>query len=582
LTTAVGLGSVITGCGGSGSAEGNGSSDADGGEALPEGGTDAVAEAGVDAGADAEAGTDAAADAAQDAPDAATPDPRPTTTVKERIQGVLSSEQQSEADKQLWGVTETGPGDPHVRTDALGVDAIADAATGPAASVLYMAQVSDVHIIDEESPARTINLDQLTSPSWRKQEAHTTQVLDAMVRKLHALDACRSLDCVAFTGDCIDNNQRNELAWFLNVLEGGTVTPNSGDVEDPNPGPDNDPHDGFEAIGMGSIPWYVAVGNHDVLIQGNLSHGLIVDYSGVTGDPTRDHVGTIAMGRVNDPVCHGIPSDESPVPARCIPTDPQDLDSGDLAPDDEREHLSREEWFQMVLDAGGLPAGHGFKNYAATSGTGDYVAEPAPGVPIRLVVLDTTSAVGAQGNYDRIGSFLEPALDQALADGMAVIVISHHYSKGVMLQGEEIRQTLAQYSHVLLHLVGHGHKNMVRAVPGGAAEYGYWEVQTCGLVSWPQQGRLVEVVDNRNGTLDLWLTLVDFDTDHAPAGALAEASRFMAMYEIHQGTEGGGEEAEGAAEDRNVILPVAIPPTVREKMSEVKGKEIESALFAQA
>lgn len=585
LTAAVGLGSVIAGCGGSGTTDDDPSVDGGGGAAGSEGGVDASTEGGLDAGPEAEAGadaTDAAQDAqdAPDAPDAATPGPRPTTTVRERIQGVLPSEKQSESDKALWGVTETVPGDPHLRTDTLGVDALADAATGPAASVFYMAQLSDVHIIDEESPARTINLDQITSPSWRKQEAHSTQVLDAMVRKLHAFDACRKLDCAVFTGDNTDNNQRNELAWFLRVLEGGTVSPNSGDHENPRPGPDDDPHDAFDAVGMGTIPWYVVVGNHDVLIQGNLSHGLIVDYSGITGDPTRDHVGTIAMGRVNDPVCNDIPSDESPVPDRCIPTDPQDLNAGDLTPDEEREHLSREEWFQMVLDAGGLPSGHGFKNYAATSGTGDYVAEPTPDVPVRLVVLDTTSAVGAQGNYDRIGNFLEPALEQALADGMAVIVISHHYSDGVLLQGEQIRQTLAQYPNVLLHLVGHGHQNLVRAVSGDTPEHGYWEVQTCGLVSWPQQGRLVEVVDNRNGTVDLWLTLVDFATDHGPAGALAEASRFLAMYEVHQGKEGGGMQAEGAAEDRNVILPVAVPPAVRASLAQVTGKEIESALFA--
>ena len=452
LTVAVGFGSVIAGCGDSGTTENDVSPDGGSGGSTPEGGTGGSAgtAGAVDAGpeASADGSADSAADAAQDAPDAATPGPRPTTTVRERIQGVLSSEQQSESNKPQWGVTQVVSGDPHLRLDTLGVDALADTPTGPAASLLYMAQLSDVHIIDEESPARTINLDQITSPSWRKQEAHSTQVLDAMVRKLHAFDACRKLDCVVFTGDSIDNNQKNEFAWFLEVLEGGTVTPNSGDLENPRPGSNDDPHDAFEAIGMGSIPWYMVVGNHDVLIQGNLSHGLIVDYSGITGDPTRDHIGTIAMGRVNDPICNDIPSNESPLPDRCIPTDPYDLDSGDLTPDDERRHLSREDWFQMVLDAGGLPAGHGFKDYAATSETGDYVAEPTPGVPIRLVVLDTTSPVGAQGNYDRISNFLEPAVEQALADGMAVIVVSHHYSEGVTLQGEQIRQTLSQYPNV--------------------------------------------------------------------------------------------------------------------------------------
>jgi hypothetical protein len=577
LVAAVGLGTVIAGCGGSGSAD----ADAPGADAGEGGGMDAGPEAGPEAGLDASPGLDAQPDVVQDAaPDAATPGPRPTTTARERIQGVLPSEKQSSSEKPLWGVTETVPGDLHVRLDALDVDSIADVPTGPAASIFYMAQMSDVHIIDEESPARTINLDQITSPSWRKQEAYSTQVLDAMVRKLHQFDACRKLDCVVVTGDCIDNNQKNELAWFLRVMEGGQVTPNSGDLEDPWPGPDNDPHDAFEAHGMANIPWFMVAGNHDVLIQGNLSHGLILDYSGITGDPTRGSIGTIAMGRVNPPTCNDVPSDESPTPERCIPTDPGDLDPGDLPSDGDRSHLSREAWYEMVLAAGGLPAGHGFKNYAASTGIGDYVAEPTPGVPVRLVVLDTSSAVGAQGNYDRIGNFLEPALEQALAADMAVIVISHHYSSGVLLQGQQLRETLARFPNVLLHLCGHGHENIVTEVQGESPEYGYWEVQTCGLVSWPQQARLVEVVDNRNGTADLWLTLIDFEVDHQPAGPLAEASRFLALYEIHNGKEGGGMEAEGDVHDRNVILPVSIPPGVRAKFAQINGKEPESPLFA--
>jgi hypothetical protein len=196
-----------------------------------------------------------------------------------------------------------------------------------------------------------------------------------------------------------------------------------------------------------------------------------------------------------------------------------------------------------------------------------------------LIVLDTTSAVGAQGNYDRISSFLEPALEQALEADLAVIVISHHYSGGVLLQGQQLRETLARYPNVLLHLVGHGHENVVTEVAGESPEYGYWEVQTCGLVSWPQQARLVEVVDKRDGTVELWLTLIDFEVDHGPPGALAAASRFLSLYEIHNGKEGGGAEAEGGVNDRNVILPVAIPAGVRAKLAQVTGKEPETPLF---
>ena len=45
------------------------------------------------------------------------------------------------------------------------------------------------------------------------------------------------------------------------------------------------------------------------------------------------------------------------------------------------------------------------------------------------------------------------------------------------------------------------------------------------LVDWPQQGRLVELVDNRDGTGEFWLTMFDYDTEHTPLGALADGAR---------------------------------------------------------
>ena len=38
---------------------------------------------------------------------------------------------------------------------------------------------------------------------------------------------------------------------------------------------------------------------------------------------------------------------------------------------------------------------------------------------------------------------------------------------------------------------------------------GFWEVNTAAHVDWPQQARTVELVDNRNGTLSIFGTIVD-------------------------------------------------------------------------
>ncbi|HEY3449736.1 MAG TPA: metallophosphoesterase [Myxococcales bacterium] len=543
----------------------------------------------VSAGEDASSpGADAAVDArdAQAAPDAGEPDagaspaPRPTTTVRTRVEGVLSSEKHGESLKPLWGVTRRVPGEPHQRRDDLGVDAGADASTGAEASLLYFAHLTDLHVIDEESPARTINLDRVAGAAWHAQEAHSAQVLDAMVRKLRALDAVRPLDLALLTGDLIDNNQQNELGWFLKVLEGGTLQPNSGEREDPLPGADNDPHDAMVALGLGAIPWYVAPGNHDLLIQGNLPMTPpLYDYSPITGDPRRGTIGKYDLGRVNPPVCNPIPANESPTPPRCIPTEPAGLAAGTLPADPARANLTRGDFMAAVAAAMGAPAGHGFGQTLASSGDGDYVVEPVPGLPLRLLVLNTNAAGSAAGYYanSKIDGFVSSALAQAEADQVLVVVASHHPSDSIVGTGDKLRAKLNACPNVVLHLVGHTHDNLVTPRPGATPHLGYWEVTTAGLVAWPQQSRLVELVDRRDGTAELWLTMVDFDTDHVPLGALAEASRFLALREVHAGLANKGE---GSPADRNVILPVALTPELRATLAALPGKPVESKLFA--
>jgi hypothetical protein len=510
--------------------------------------------------------------------DAAFPTERPLTTVAQTVVGVLPAKKQAAADLAQWGLTASGSGEPHQRLDRLGVDALKGPATGAAASLLIFPHLTDIHIIDEESPARTVALDDVASSAWRRQESYSTQLLDAMIRKLVKFDAFRKLDFVLFSGDAIDNNQKNELMWFLQVVNGGLTTPNSGALDDPLSGTQNDPHDGFVAAGLGQIPWYHALGNHDGLIQGNLAFSPGSNYSAITGDPTRGEIAAGSLSRANPPVCNPIPAGESPLPARCVPTEHNKLQPGAVVVDPDREHLTRQAWFQLHLDLGGLPKGHGFTAANVQSGKGDYVAEVAPGLPLRLVVLDTCAQVSAVGAYpdDRIDGFLKPALAQALADEVLVIVVSHHPTSGIPIQGSKIRDALHSCPNVVLHLVGHGHKNQVIDHQGKTPSLSYWEVQTTSIIDWPQQARMVELVDNRDGTAEFYLTLIDFDTDHA-LGHLAQAGRFLALQDVQSGD--GGSNGSGGVEDRNVILPVLLPDSVRQKLAQVTGHPIESLLF---
>ena len=167
-------------------------------------------------------------------------------------------------------------------------------ASGTGRALAGFKQVSDIHVLDEESPARVEYFDGCTeadrglSSAYRPQEAMTLQVGDSMIRTLNAIDdgpaTGTPLDFMISTGDNIDNNQRNEQRAFVDLLDGDMVNPNSGAAT----------YDGytqehsatalsdetllaaqtpFDAAGS-DVPWYGVVGNHDGLVQGNITKTL--------------------------------------------------------------------------------------------------------------------------------------------------------------------------------------------------------------------------------------------------------------------------------------------------------------------
>ena len=176
------------------------------------------------------------------------------------------------------GALERGPAEPLVDRGGRGA---------PGAALTTLVQLTDLHVRDEESPGRVPFLDRLGSPfgsTFRPQEALSTQVLAAAVRAANAVGP----DAAFVTGDLLDSASRAELAMALAVLDGGDVDPDTGrpgyegvqEAAQPDPlfyRPDLDAprRPGllaraarpFRSPGL-RAPWYPALGNHDLLVQG--------------------------------------------------------------------------------------------------------------------------------------------------------------------------------------------------------------------------------------------------------------------------------------------------------------------------
>ena len=451
-------------------------------------------------------------------------------------------------------------------------------------SILYFGHLSDMHLMDAQSPARLepmIAQDHSTwSSAFRPHDTLTIHVGAAMVRSIADLRISQvtgaPLAAAFVTGDTADMLSQLETRWYVDLLDGIPLVPNSGAVgvyegvqvwdeaywayHPENPSADWFGNFGFPAVpgmlqaavtqevasGGLPVPWYGIYGNHDTTLLGTLAIPAAYKQFAV-GD--RKYYDWRAMGL---DFVQGWTAETSAL-TRALHSLTTNLGmhfgTKAVTSDPARKMLEQQDFvrahFQTTPNPG--PVGHGFTQANLDTGVTYWAADIGPFV--RAFGLDTCNQVaGPDGAVpEQQFEWLRAGLTEAAAQGKLALIFSHHNSFTLendaalatepqrLVHAEEFVAMLLEHPNAIAWVNGHTHINTITAhrrtegAPGGL-----WEITTASCVDYPQQQQVIEIVDNRDGTLSLFTTALDhagpvsWDGDLSPLGLASLSREFSA------------------------------------------------------
>jgi metallophosphoesterase (TIGR03768 family) len=422
------------------------------------------------------------------------------------------------------------------------------------AKLLRFFTMSDIHLVDEETPTSAIYYSYMGggSPSgYNPSMLLTTQMLNAAVQTVNVLNKKSPFDFGISLGDDCDNTQYNELRWFIDVLDGKSIDPDSGVKDDPIPGPGNDYQDPFQAEGLhNSIPWYQTLGNHDHFWKGSypVTNSFRPNYTGLNiinlDDPLTGLEGSgFYMGSVDGRTRYG-----NIIGAGATDTFPNPPQV--LAADIKRRSLTRNEWISEFFTTSSNPVGHGFDQTNVNSGFACYTFEPKMDIPIRMIVLDDTQSEDDPNNGGYAHSSLDwerfhwlvAELEKGQSEGLLMIIAAHVpvgigpglWNPAAPVTEDTLLATLHHYPNLIMWISGHRHISQITVQPSPESahpELGFWVIETPSLKDYPQQFRTFDIARNSDNTISIFATDVDPITNPGSLPALSHTYA-VAAYQL--------------------------------------------------